>query len=362
MSAIPARARESQPAWVAPALTPAPTPTGLTSRDLVRRAIAYTRPPRLPYALVNPVRGDFFELAPLERALDAPARRTPGTAYDDAWGVRREATRHLSDRVLAHPLADDEPPDAVRYPDAGALTRTARVASFVRRAAAVGKYVVAADPVLLYERLEAWLGFPALLTAPRRDPGRLAVLVDRLADLTVAAMKHYADLGGIDAFMTWQDLASQAGPHFRPAVFRRCFQPAYARIVAAAHAAGLHVIWHLCGQARDLIPDLVDCGVDVVQLDRPQLVGHALLAERFGGRVCFWNTFDTAWAAAGPRTAADLRAEAAAMVDPFRPLGGGMMLRQDPLPEASGLTRRFQTASARAILAAAGAAPERSRA
>ncbi len=343
--------------WLAEALTPTPLPPGVSSREVVRRAIAFQRPPRLPYALVLPVRSDFFELAAVQRVIARERRPARRGAYRDAWGVLRASGAGAWDPVVEHPLADLARLDLYRLPDAVTLLDVDGMAPFVRRAQEAGKYVVAADPVSLYERLGSLLGFTALLTAPRRAPDALAALLGRLVDLTVEAIDLVARLPGVDAFMTWQDLAAQSGPHFDLDTFRRVFKPAYARIADAVHAKSLHFVWHICGAVTDLIPELVDLGVDVLQLDQPRLVGHAQLAAHFGGRVCFWNSIDTQWAVARPRSPADLRAEAAAMILPFSPFFGGLMLRHYPFPEDLALSAEFHDATARAFAELGASAP-----
>ena len=340
--------------WMAEALAPTPLPAGTSSRELVRRAIAFDRPARLPYGLLMPVRSDFFEIAALRRVVGAEPCAEGGEGYCDEWGVRRRATSYSWDPVVSHPLADLERLDSYRFPDAASLVNAESVAPFVRRARDAGKYVVAADPVSMYERLESLLGFESLLTAPRREAGAFAALLDHLADLTVEAIGMVSRLPGVDAFMTWQDLAAQTGPHVSLDTFRRFFKPSYARIAAAAHEKNLHFIWHICGAVADLIPELIDLGVDVLQLDQPRLVGHEVLATRFGGKVCFWNTIDTQWAVAGPRSPADLHAEASAMIRPFADLPGGLMLRHYPFPDDIRLTPEFHEDTARAFAEIAG--------
>ena len=335
--------------WLAEALASTPLPPGVSSRELVRRAVSFDRPPRLPYALIMPVRSDFFELAALQRVIGTGRRRVRGEVYCDEWGVQRAAGPYSWDPVVAHPLADLTLLDRHRFPDATALVQVDGIAPFVRRAREAGKYVVAADPVSLYERLGSLLGFESLLTAPRREAGAFAALLDRLADLTVEAIGLVSRLPGVDAFMTWQDLASQSGPHMRLGTFQRFFKPVYARIAAAAHEKGMHFIWHICGAAADLIPELIEIGVDVIQLDQPQLIGHELLAARFGGKVCFWNTIDTQWAVAAPCSPAELHAETTDMIRPFAHLPGGLMLRHYPFPEDIGLTPEFHEHTARAF-------------
>jgi hypothetical protein len=339
--------------WLNDALAPQPAPAGTTSRDVVLQAIRCGEPPRLPYSFVEPLRSDFFELAELERLLDrleTGAPRRLGEVYSDAWGVRRQVTEGLFDRVLDHPLADFARLDDHRLPDVAGSQRFDRIAPFVARANEAGKCVVAGDPVLLFERASALLGFEALMVAPWKQRSRLEALLDRLTQMTIDCIESFARLGGVDAFMTWQDFGSQTQPAVSPEIFRDIYAPRMARMVRAAHEAGMHFIWHSCGQIFDLIGEMIAMGVDVVQLDQPRLLGHARLAEAFGGRICFWSAVDTQWAMSADRSDADLRAEVDAMIAPFRRVGGGFMARHYPQPHDIGLSRRFHEVTAEAFL------------
>ncbi len=337
--------------WLEAVLAPVAVPPGSTSRELVRGAIRFERPPRIPYSFKIPLGTDFFELAGLERLLDraAEALQPVGTEYTDEWGVTCRRTRFSWDQAIGHPLADLANVGGYRPADVAALQRTRRLEPFVRRAQQAGKYVVGADPVLLYERVCSLMGFEAAMTAPYLQRDGIESLLDRLTDLTVAAIERLGQLGGVDGFMTWQDHGLQSGPMMSPALFRQLYKPRYARAVEAAHRSGMDYIWHSCGQIVDLIDDMIDIGVDVVQLDQPRLIGHRHLAERFGGRICFWNTVDIQWASDPGITACDVGAEVAAMLEHFSD-AGGIMVRHYGEPDDIGLSDGFHEASYRAFM------------
>ncbi|MBI5503598.1 MAG: hypothetical protein HY899_02270 [Deltaproteobacteria bacterium] len=347
MSTASAAISEACRVWLAAVLAPVEVPPGSTSREIVRGAIGFEQPPRVPYCFKVPLGTDFFELATLQRLLDRVSEplRAPGTEYVDEWGVTYRKTRFSWDDAIGHPLPDLAGVDSHRLADVAAPQRTRRLEPFVRRAQQAGKYVVGADPVLLHERLCALMGFERAMTAPYRQRDAFESLLDRMTDLTVAAIERLGGLGGVDAFMTWQDHGLQSGPLMNPALFRQLYKPRYARAVAAAHRFGMDYIWHSCGQIAGLIPDMIDIGVDVVQLDQPRLIGHRQLAERFGGNICFWNTVDIQWAADPAVTAADVAAEVAAMLEPFSACGGGLMVRHYGDPDDIGLSQEFHRAS-----------------
>jgi hypothetical protein len=158
------------PSWVTTILEPTPTPLGMPSREIVRRAIEFDQPPRIPYSFFMPARSDFFELAALEAAVKSRDRRASGLhaggAYRDEWGVFQERTGYSWDRIVDHPLKDLRDLAAYQLPDVAAPQRFSWLTPFVERAHQAGKYVVAADSVLMYERLQALMGFEQLMIAP----------------------------------------------------------------------------------------------------------------------------------------------------------------------------------------------------
>ncbi len=336
--------------WLRAAIAPVPTPSGLTSRELVLQTIELQSPARIPYSFVEPVQSDFFEITELERRLEQTTPRPLETPYIDPWGVKREACKGLFDRVVEHPLADLSKLSGHEFPSISALIDVDRLAPFVDEAHKAGKYIVAPDPVLLFERLRDLMGFQPMLLAPRTDRARFVDLLEILTTLTVESIDRYRDLDYIDSFMTWQDFGTQTGLMISLKDFRELYKPRLQRAVQRAHDRGMQFILHCCGMITELIPDLVEIGVDVLQLDQPKLIGHDELRAGFGGKICFWNAVDTLWATQGKRSEADIEAEVRAMRAPFEDLPGGFMARHYPQHEDIDLPESFHDITRRAFL------------
>ncbi len=49
----------------------------------------------------------------------------------------------------------------------------------------------------------------------------------------------------------------------------------------------MHVYFHCCGQFLPIIPDLIEVGVDILNISQPNVYDIAELGRRFGGEVCF---------------------------------------------------------------------------
>jgi len=132
-------------------VAPVPTPEGMTSREIVRRAIELDRPPRVPYSFQPPFGSDFFE--PIALAVIAGPRsnrsRTAarGELRRDEWGIGWDVTGRHWDHAVDHPLSDLGRLDHYRFPDVAAAERFDWLAPHLEQARAAGKYVVGWDPI-----------------------------------------------------------------------------------------------------------------------------------------------------------------------------------------------------------------------
>ncbi len=63
----------------------------------------------------------------------------------------------------------------------------------------------------------------------------------------------------------------------------------------AVHKAGAHVWFHSDGYFINIIPDLINIGVDVLNVNQLSLNGLDEIGERFGGKICFFGGLDSQW-------------------------------------------------------------------
>ncbi|MHB0857306.1 MAG: uroporphyrinogen decarboxylase family protein [Anaerolineae bacterium] len=101
---------------------------------------------------------------------------------------------------------------------------------------------------------------------------------------------------GVDALWFGDDFGSQNGLLLSPVMWRRVFKPLYAQIFAAARALrpDLLIILHSDGAVAELLPDLIEIGLDVFNPVQPNVPGHEplVLKERFGDRLSFFGAID----------------------------------------------------------------------
>ena len=100
----------------------------------------------------------------------------------------------------------------------------------------------------------------------------------------------YSEVGADGVFFC-EDWGTQIRLLVSPTMWRDIFRPDFERMISHAHSLGLTVWMHSCGKITDIVPDLVELGMDVLQFDQPDLHGIDTLAE-FHDKVTYWCPVD----------------------------------------------------------------------
>ena len=116
------------------------------------------------------------------------------------------------------------------------------------------------------------------------EEARLGALIERVETFNTALVRRYVDLG-VEWLGFPEDLGMQRGPLLSPQHFRTYIKPSYERMMARAREAGCVVHMPSDGDIRRLAGDLLDCGVDVINV-QDLVNGLDWLAETLAGRVC----------------------------------------------------------------------------
>lgn len=319
------------------------TPKDISSCEIVKKAIEFKEPPRIPYCLFfNPTRGDIFDIGFIGKWLRPSKPKPKDGSYFDEWGVKYQISGRWWDTAIEHPLADLSVLPDYQFPDIAPRGMYGFFKFIARLARRRGKYIVVPNLVNMYERMRSLMGYEELMVAPYKQPDLLEELLDRLTLMTIQMIEKYGKIGLFDAFMTWEDWGLQTSLQMGIGTFRQFYKPRYKQIVDAAHSNNMHFIWHCCGYILDLIPEMIDLGVDVVQIDQPRLMGHQKLLDLIDGKMCMWNCVDIQWSNRPERTEEEIRAEIKEMIQISAKVSGGFIFRNYPDPEDINISKDRQ--------------------
>ncbi len=100
--------------------------------------------------------------------------------------------------------------------------------------------------------------------------------------------------GSADICWFMDDLATQRTLMMRPDLWRRHLKEPLRQQVAVMHEYGLRSLFHSCGAIRDILPDLIEIGVDAVLPFQTAAEGMEAgsIAREFGGRIVFYGGLD----------------------------------------------------------------------
>jgi uroporphyrinogen decarboxylase len=90
------------------------------------------------------------------------------------------------------------------------------------------------------------------------------------------------------------DFSSQLSLLMNPKTWRCYFKPAWKALFQLTHEAGYLVFFHSCGAVAQVIPDLIEIGVDVLYPIQPLASGMDIVAlkECFGNKLTFYGGLD----------------------------------------------------------------------
>ena len=139
-------------------------------------------------------------------------------------------------------------------------------------------------------------GYEPFLTDLVLRPRLSQALVSRMFDFMLEYNCHLLAAADkpLQIFTIGDDYGTQKGLYVSPELFRKFFLPGLRQEFRLGKALGLKVFLHSCGSIREIIPDLIEAGLDVLD---PIQVGAAgmdpeELKREFGRDLCFSGAVD----------------------------------------------------------------------
>jgi len=124
------------------------------------------------------------------------------------------------------------------------------------------------------------------------EPEGLSILHDRIDEQIKFEMKQMAEIGA-DSIFIEEDWGTQTQTLISLDMWREVFKPRFTELCSYAHQLGMKFFMHSCGKMTDIIPDLIESGVDLFQIDQPRVHGiDVLKGFQELGKVTFWCPVD----------------------------------------------------------------------
>ncbi len=223
--------------------------------------------------------------------------------YEDQWGItwRMPIEDGLYFDMWKHPLGDAESvADLEKYPwpDPTAPERFAtmkqRADRFVyeeKKAYILGRHAAGLFEVALWMR-----GFENFLVDLAANPGFAHALLDIITDLKMRYWEKALETVGENVLIVSEadDIATQRGPIMSMEMYREFIAPQHRRMfehIRSSAKSRVYIFYHSCGAIKDLIPQLIDEGIDILNPVQVSAEGMDTreLKRLYGRDITFWG-------------------------------------------------------------------------
>ena len=224
-----------------------------------------------------------------------------GCYFDMFGNLHQTATNgsYATDAIIKPAFEDIDDIDYISsfpFPDHNIvnLEKSAKVAE---NAFASGRAAVGGVWASLFTQSRALLGEERFLCSLYDEPDLANALVARVTDMYISWNEAYLKACGkyIDIYYFGSDFGTQKSMFISTDHFVKFFKENMRRIVSSAKKYVGTAMFHTCGAIFDIIPHLIDIGVDI--LDPVQADAHKMspeiLAGSYKGKICFHGAVST---------------------------------------------------------------------
>ena len=278
----------------------------MDSRSLVKQALEFKNPVRVPRHLwMLPWTKENFEkevIALKSRFPDdicrAPAclkhaPKVTGDAYAegiyvDEWGcVFENRHRGIIGEVKTPAVASWKDLDKINVPKDLLSVDIDQVNAFCK---STELFVLAGCAPRLFERLQFIRGTENIFMDIAEGAEELSVLIDMVHQFNIQQLELWASTD-VDAVTMSDDWGSQKSLLISPEVWRKIFKPLYKEYIDIAHRHGKYIFMHSDGFISDILPDLVELGLDAINC---QIFCMDIedIGNKFRSKITFWGEID----------------------------------------------------------------------
>jgi uroporphyrinogen decarboxylase len=236
---------------------------------------------------------DIIEVAPQSSRNQtdfSPYFPRPGVTWDE-WGRGRiwDSEDHYAEYL--YPLQNAESVDEIvsyPWPD---LLETYRYAELTNQVSALHAQGYAVKGIMgetVYEVAWQLRSMERLFEDIVHREDQAAALLDAITVRREVSARELAH-AGVDILQLGDDVAMQTGLMMSKKMWRAWFRPRLERVIQAARREKPDIlIWyHSDGKINDLIPDLIETGVDILNPVQPECVEHQWVKETYGASLSF---------------------------------------------------------------------------
>ena len=211
----------------------------------------------------------------------------------DDWGVYWVPTNEIEGSCPdGQPVISLEEIDSYQVPATDWDRVTKNLKHQIESLSQTDTLVIAYNELTLFERAQLLLGNAEFLMATALEPQQLEMLLDKILDyqemLTQAIMKS-----GISGVRFTDDWGMQSTLFISPEKWRKLIKPRLSRLYRVVKQRGGIVFQHSCGHIEEIVPDLIEIGIEVLDPCQPEANDIFKWKHDYGDQLTFMGGLDT---------------------------------------------------------------------
>jgi uroporphyrinogen decarboxylase len=206
--------------------------------------------------------------------------------YEDEWGVRIKTTNNNASWYYeSHPLADLTLNNLI-VPD---LSKPGRLDEAKEKIKKYKDYCIVAGVSSSFRR--GWLltGFAKFLEALLLDRPFIEKLLDIVDEYEKEEIRMLTGIG-VNVIEIMGDLGTELALFLSPKLWREIFKPRLKEVIGSAKDKDVYFFMHTDGNVQEIIPDLIECGLDILNPIQPECMDPVEIKSKFGNRITMHGT------------------------------------------------------------------------
>lgn len=214
--------------------------------------------------------------------------------FADGTGNYAESYKEVLQSPLQHFKSPEEILDYAHWPSPDWFDYS-EIADQCRRIKENGQVVVfMGDRLNRFAQLKPAMylrGYEQILIDMIENPEIAKTIFSRIASFYLEYGRRILEAakGNIDILCTGDDFGGQNGPLLSPSMWVAFLKEGFQKYVQLGKAFNAYVMHHTCGSVYPLIPEMLDCDLDILQSLQPEAakMNPKRLKKEFGNRLAF---------------------------------------------------------------------------
>ncbi len=206
--------------------------------------------------------------------------------WEDEFGVRWNRSIDKDIGVPCDKLVSPETIDDYQWPDPHDPARY----DFIEKAIPDAKEnaILVSLGFALFERAWTLVGMEDLLMYMLTEKDFVHRLFDEILQYNLGIIERSCSLD-IDIFRFGDDWGQQRGLIMGIDLWREFIKPRLKKMYEIVKSRGKYVMIHCCGKVDGILPELIECGLDIFNPFQPEVMDVFAIKRQYGNRLSFYG-------------------------------------------------------------------------